>query len=407
VPAAQSNRDVQLPPSALAGGGHLRARGAAFAEQGDAVRPADGGGAARGAAPFSPIAHEQPSEEQIQTLLEEEDARIEAVYQFNANPRRNIVVLCQHFKREATPGNIAVVLHETPGLLGEKIGEFLVHPDNEIYLKEYFRAIDLHVDFLEALRRSLSGPFFMPGEAQQVERTVQALSEVYIEQNPGIFGDINDAVILGFALIMLNTDLLKPNVTHKMTVDQFISNTMGALTRSSISAEHLTHMYESLRANPFAFAPKSNDFMALCAPKMRGWLKKKSEHFMGSWKAHYFVLANSCLYYFKDDSVESKDNPLGMIQLTEVDVAQDPRSPLRFLITARGEQIQYVKLGGGVPKIVPGLKAIQFEAKEKDGATNWFLRLKRSVVMSSFLDGPGPRPSLTDTGSDQDGAGQT
>jgi hypothetical protein len=342
----------------------------------------------------------------MQSLLEEEDARIEAVYQFNANPRRNIGVLCRHFKQEATPANIAALLHDTQGLLGEKIGEFLVHPDNEIYLKEYFRGIDLHVDFLEALRRSLSGPFFMPGEAQQVERTVQALSEVYMEQNPGIFGDINDAVILGFALIMLNTDLLKPNVTHKMTVDQFIGNTMGALMHSAIAAEHLTHMYESLRGNPFAFASKSNDFMALCAPKMRGWLKKKSERFMGAWKSHYFVLATSCLYYFKDESPESKDNPLGMIQLTEVDISLDPRSPLRFFIIARGEQLQYVKLGG-IPKIVGGLKIIQFEAREKDAATNWFFRLKRSVVMGSFMDAPPAALSLADIGSDPESAEPT
>lgn len=391
---AQSSRDFRPPPPPA--GAPPIPRGGPPAEP---DRAADEGGAVRRPTPASTAPHEHASDEQIQSLLEEEDRRIEAVYQFNANPRRNVAVLCRHFQREANPRNIAVILHETPGLLGEKIGEFLVHPDNEIYLKEYFRVIDLHVDFLEALRRSLSGPFFMPGEAQQVERTVQALSEVYIEQNPGVFGDINDAVILGFALIMLNTDLLKPNVTHKMTVDQFIANTMGALMRSSISADHLTHMYESLKTNPFAFAPKSNDFMALCAPKLRGWLKKKSEHFMGSWKAHYFVLATSCLYYFKDTSVESKDNPLGMIQLTEVDITQDPRSPLRFFITARGDQIQYVKLGGGIPKIVPGLKTIQFEAKAKEDATNWLLRLKRSVAMSSFMDGPGEAPSLT--GDDQ------
>jgi hypothetical protein len=366
-----------------------------------------GAGIARRPASFSDITHEQGGEEQIQSILEEEDARIEAIYQFNANPRRNIAVLCQHFRREPTPANIAAVLHGTPGLLGEKIGEFLVHPDNENYLKEYFRVIDLHVDFLEALRRSLSGPFFMPGEAQQVERTVQALSEAYMEQNAGVFGDINDAVILGFALIMLNTDLLKPNVTHKMTVDEFISNTMGALMHSAIAAPHLTHMYESLKAKPFAFVPKTNDFMALCAPKMHGWLKKKSEHFMGAWKSHYFVLANSGLYYFKDKSVESKDNPLGMIQLTEVDISQDPRSPLRFFITARGEQIQYVKLGGGIPKIMLGLKTIQFEAKEKETAANWFVRLKRSVVMNSFMDGPPAAPSLSYTGSDPDSAGPT
>jgi hypothetical protein len=313
-------------------------------------------------------------------------------------------VLCAHFKREPTPANIAQLIHDTPGLLGNKIGELLCHPDNEVYLKAYFQIFDLHVDFLQAMRLGLSGPFFMPGEAQQVERTMQALSEVYMEQNPGVFGHVNDPVVLGYALVMLNTDMLKPGVTRKMTIDEFVANTTGALQHSAIARENLIQMYNSLKVTPFAFAAKSNDFMALCAPKLRGWLKKKVTGFMGGWRLHYYVLATSCIYYFKDESPESKDSPLGMIQLTEVDVHPDPKSPLRFSIIARGEQIQAVKLGGGVPKLLQGLKLITFEARTKDEAAKWLYRLKKSAVMSCFLEATDGAPDLGTSDPDQEAA---
>jgi hypothetical protein len=340
-------------------------------------------------------------EVKVQRLLEAEDARIEAVYQFNASPNKNIGKLCEYFHRGVTPADVAFVFHHTPGLLGEKIGEFLAKPDHEPFMKAYFQAIDLHVNFLEAMRRGLSGPFFMPGEAQQVERTIQALSEVYMEQNPGIFGHVNDPVVLGFALVMLNTDMLKPNVTRKMTVQEFVANTSGAFEHSKFPREQLELMYASLKENPFAFAPKSNDFMALCAPKKRGWMKKKSARFGGSWKLHYFVLTMSSLYYFKDASPESKDKPLGNIQLVEVDITADPRMANRFIVTTRADQIQYVKLSG-IPQIVAGVKSITFEAKNAEAAAEWLFRLKKSACMGSFLDGSGAAgpPSDGDGASD-------
>jgi hypothetical protein len=134
-PASQAKDRLHIPSDFADGTGPRPPRVATLMDQERTAKPADG---PRRAASALAVTRSPQGEDQMQSLLEEEDARIEAIYQFNANPRRNIGVLCRHFKREATPGEIAVVLHNTPGLLGEKIGEFLVHPDNEVYLKEYF-----------------------------------------------------------------------------------------------------------------------------------------------------------------------------------------------------------------------------------------------------------------------------
>jgi hypothetical protein len=323
----------------------------------------------------------------MDTLLDEEDARIEVVYQFNSNPKKNIAALCAYFKQDPTPPNIARLLRTTEGLLGDKIGDYLVRPENTEVLRAYFDDLDFKVDFVEAMRRGLSGPFFMPGEAQQVERTMQALCDAYMAQNPTRFGHPDDPVVLGYALVMLNTDMLKPNVKTKMTVAEFIDNTSRALEHSVFTPEELTALYNSLKATPFAFAPATNEFMAMSAPKISGYLRKKSVRFGAAWSTHFFVLANSCLYYFQDNAPENKDKILGMIQLVEVEISADHESPKRLKVTAKGEEIQYVKLGRGKPTLVPGVKVLLLEAQDEETRNKWLSRLKKSAIMLAFQDG--------------------
>lgn len=41
-----------------------------------------------------------------------------------------------------------------------------------------------------------------------------------------------------------------------------------------------------------------SDILTFIAPKMSGWLSKRSEGTLASWKKHWFVLTGGCLYYF-------------------------------------------------------------------------------------------------------------
>jgi Sec7-like guanine-nucleotide exchange factor len=95
------------------------------------------------------------------------------------------------FQRELTPENVPTILNPTQGLFGQKMTDFLAKPNHQKYLKPYFRVIH----FVEAMRRGLSGPFFIPGETQHIEWTIQTLSDVYIEQNSTIFSHVNDSVV--------------------------------------------------------------------------------------------------------------------------------------------------------------------------------------------------------------------
>ncbi|KAH0800195.1 Sec7 domain containing protein [Histomonas meleagridis] len=325
--------------------------------------------------------------EEIYGEIEKEDAEIEVVYQFNSNPKKNIGQLCKFFDKDESPESIAYLMHHVEGLVGEVIGDYLSRKENGEILHAFFNAIDLKTDFIEAMRRSLSGPLYLPGEAQQIDRVVQAFSQCYMEQNPGAFNNDENPYILSFALIMLNSDLHNPNVQRRMTCQQFIKNTKGSLNNDDISDEELTKMYNALKENPFKFSNSSNEFMALSAPSLKGYLQVKMAKKFTKFSKKYFVLANSCMYYFKDDSQLSKDQPQGMIQLTEVEVTMEKGSDNVILVTTTGSQIQNVCFEKGIPNMIPNVKKVYFKTTDNDTCMKWFIRMRKSVIISSFQDG--------------------
>ena len=326
------------------------------------------------------------SEKEIDEQIEKEDAEIEAVYQFNTNPRKNIGSLCAYFHVEETPENIAHIVRTTKGLLGEQIGDYLARRESEPILIAYFMEVDMKCNFIEAMRRSLSGPMFLPGEGQMIDRVMQTFSNCYVQQNPDKYHNPDALYVLAFALIMLNSDQHNPQVTRRMTQKEFVSNTKHSLNCNDISEKDLEGMFDEIHTNPFLFSNQSNDFMALSAPKLRGYLEKKSEHSFSRWTRHYFVLANSCLYYFKDDNPANKEKPLGMIQLTEVEIKGEKRDPLVIHIEATHKQISYVKFKK-FPKIVNEIKRITFKAPDRASGARWLHRIKKSAIISLFKAG--------------------
>jgi hypothetical protein len=245
----------------------------------------------------------------------------------------------------------------------------------------------------------------MPGEAQQVQRTLEVLCEAYIAQNPGVLGSHDDAVLLAYALVILNTDMLR-QVGRKMTLAEFISNTTQAMGHTDLRSETLGRMYENLKARPFEFSPTFNDFMAMCAPKFRGYIKKRSVRKLGFWTKHFFVLANSCLYYFKDDTPACKDKPLGVIQLTEVEVRADHKDKRQIILSATGQWLQYVKFRSGIPTPVQHIKRMRLKAVDEKLRNDWLHRIKKSAIISCFqlgTEGSTPSPDGNGPASGENG----
>ncbi|CAB9502026.1 inhibited guanine nucleotide-exchange protein [Seminavis robusta] len=122
-------------------------------------------------------------------------------------------------------------------------------------LHHYASALDFTgTPFDDAIRMFLSG-FRLPGEAQKIDRIMEKFAEQFTRQNPEVFGSADTAFVLGFSVIMLNTDLHNPSIKpeKKMTMDSFIRNNRGiGENGSDLPTDFLEGIFERIKKNPFS-----------------------------------------------------------------------------------------------------------------------------------------------------------
>lgn len=61
------------------------------------------------------------------------------------------------------------------------------------------------------------------GEAQKIDRIMEKFAGRYCQDNPSTFKSADDAYVLAFAIIMLNTDAHNPMADQHMTREDFVS----------------------------------------------------------------------------------------------------------------------------------------------------------------------------------------
>ena len=108
--------------------------------------------------------------------------------------------------------------------------------------------------FDDAIRLFLSG-FRLPGEAQKIDRIMEKFAERFTSQNPSVFPSSDTAFILGFSVIMLNTDLHNPSIKpeKRMTIDSFIRNNKGiGENGSNLPDDLLKGIFERIKERPFS-----------------------------------------------------------------------------------------------------------------------------------------------------------
>ena len=67
----------------------------------------------------------------------------------------------------------------------------------------------------------------MPGEAQKVDRVMQAFAAALHRDAPGPFVDAKAAYVMAFSAMLLNTDAHNAAVRNKMSREQFVGNNKG------------------------------------------------------------------------------------------------------------------------------------------------------------------------------------
>ncbi|XP_073325703.1 IQ motif and SEC7 domain-containing protein 1-like [Pagrus major] len=169
---------------------------------------------------------------------------------FNKKPEKGIQYLIERGFVSDTPVGIARFILERKGLSRQMIGEFL--GSRQQFNKDVLDCVLDEMDFsgmdLDDALRKFQAQIKVQGEAQRVERLVEAFSQRYCVCNPVLirqFQNPDTIFILAFAIILLNTDMYSPNVKpeRKMKLEDFIKNLRGVDNGQDIPRDLLVAIY--------------------------------------------------------------------------------------------------------------------------------------------------------------------
>ncbi|KAG5182159.1 hypothetical protein JKP88DRAFT_349040 [Tribonema minus] len=413
--AAAAAADAALPADAAAcTRASLRARSMSPRRTQDPVSPNSPAGATRHRSALSELIES----EIIKRLSTMHDAKVRttAVTKFNANPKDGIRYLVEQSVIRETPQDVCEFLVHETGLSKRKMGEYFGR--NSAFHQQVFELFLGHLDFKgltldEALRRMVVR-FRMPGEAQQIDRIMEHFAKRWFSDNPdSMFSCVDTAYILAFSLMMLNTDMYNRNLREgeKMTVEQFCNNNRGidqgkdlpkelldgmyARSRQyDLPKELLEGMYARLRQNEIRMDEGDmfeSEVITFVAPKISGWLRKKSNGVFAGWKRHWFVLVDGVLYYFFAPQDEAPRciipleritvQPVGKTDLTIT--AVQPVGKTDLTITAVQGLVKSVKMMDDGRMEQGSHKEFVLRAEKQDERDRWLLGLRSEASASA------------------------
>ncbi|XP_073958776.1 uncharacterized protein isoform X3 [Choristoneura fumiferana] len=178
---------------------------------------------------------------------------------FNKKPERGIAYLISRGFLENSPRGVARFLITRKGLSKQMIGEYLGNLQNQFnmaVLECFVNELDLSGMAVDVALRRYQAHFRLPGEAQKIERLVEAFARRYCVCNTDFVQRLRtqDTIfVLAFAIIMLNTDLHTPNLKPeaRMSLDDFVRNLRGIDDCGDIDRDMLAGIYERVKSSEF------------------------------------------------------------------------------------------------------------------------------------------------------------
>ncbi|KAM9818767.1 cytohesin-4-like isoform X1 [Syngnathus typhle] len=311
---------------------------------------------------------------------------------FNMDPKKGINYLVENRLLEKSAACIADFLYKEEGLNKTAIGEFLGERD-ELHLQTLKAFVELHefsdLNLVQALRQFLWS-FRLPGEAQKIDRMMEAFAARYCQCNVNVFQSTDTCYILSFAIIMLNTSLHNPNVKDKTTLERFVCMNKGINNGRDLPVELLSKLYESIRKEPFKIPEDDGNDLThtFFNPDREGWLLKLGGR-VKTWKRRWFILTDNCLYYFEFTTQDKE--PRGIIPLENLCVRDVPfpRKPYCLELynpNSRGQKIKACKTetdGRVVEGKHQSYAICAASAGERD---SWIHAIRASITRDPFYD---------------------
>jgi len=188
---------------------------------------------------------------------------------------------------EETPESVALALYTAPGLDKDQLGTYLGKGpvDKYPFHHKVRLAFVTNFDFSDCGRfasalRTYLHKFRLPGEAQQIDRLMDAFSKEYFKQQGkrSVFKNSDAVFVLAFSTIMLNTDLHNPNIKNKkkMTRQQFIRNNRGINKGEDLPEAMLAWLYTDIREHELQVQREIGEFISHSDAL-------DAEHFRGAW----------------------------------------------------------------------------------------------------------------------------
>lgn len=141
------------------------------------------------------------------------------------------------------------LLFEAGDFSPREVGELLTLPGRRYAtsLTSFLRHFDFgHLSLTDALRL-LFAALRCPGEAQKIDRLMEAFAERYYGEGRPPFSDKDEVYTTAFSVMMLNVDLHNTAVRDKMTREQFVTNTRRAA--KTLPAGFLGSLYDAVLAS--------------------------------------------------------------------------------------------------------------------------------------------------------------
>uniref|UniRef100_A0A8C9MKZ8 Cytohesin 4 n=1 Tax=Serinus canaria TaxID=9135 RepID=A0A8C9MKZ8_SERCA len=312
------------------------------------------------------VADSNPGE-QISKLSQRDKILSLGRKKFNMDPEKGIQYLIEHQVLSSNLQEIARFLHKGEGLNKTAIGDYLGGRDpTNIQILQAFVACHqfANLNLVQALRQFLWS-FRLPGEAQKIDRMMEAFASWYCKCNPGVFQSTDTCYVLSFSIIMLNTSLHNPNVKDKPHFERFVSINRGIDNGGDLPEELLKNLFESIKNEPFSIPEDDGNDLThtFFNPNREGWLLKLGGR-VKTWKRRWFILTDNCLYYF-----EYTTNCFEL-----------------FIPNCKGQKIKACKTDGD-GKVVEGKhQSYKISAATPAERDEWIEAIRTSITQDPFYD---------------------
>ncbi|KAK2492390.1 hypothetical protein MC885_004625 [Smutsia gigantea] len=248
---------------------------------------------------------------------------------FNMDPKKGIQFLVENELLQNTPEEIARFLYKGEGLNKTAIGDYLGE-------------------------RQFLWSFRLPGEAQKIDRMMEAFAQRYCLCNPGVFQSTDTCYVLSFAVIMLNTSLHNPNVRDKPGLERFVAMNRGINEGGDLPEELLR--------------------------EVGGRVK--------TWKRRWFILTDNCLYYFE---YTTDKEPRGIIPLENLSIREvdDPRKPNCFELyipNNKGQLIKACKTEADGRVVEGNHMVYRISAPTQEEKDEWIKSIQAAVSVDPFYE---------------------